>query len=138
MKITCTSTNPLKVFVAADHGELQPLDDSRLAASALVQEVHYFRAAERRLFLRQLRSFDQTVHVFRKHSSEVAAETFMLDITNSAVIQGLIEFEMKSGASLARRYLRNGVIMLVSAWVTGRATEHIYRIMGGKIWTTPT
>lgn len=139
MKITCTATNPAKVFVACDHGELQPLDDSRIAASVQIQEVHYFRAKARRLFLRGLQGFDQTVHVYKKHSSETAAELYMLDITNNSAIQGLIEFELRSsGGSTVKRYLPNGIIYLVNQWCTGRSTDHVYRIMGGKISTSAT
>lgn len=135
MKITITSTN--RVFVVAGHGELQPLDDTRLATGFSVQEVQYFRAEETRFFHRKLHRFEETVHVMKKHSSDAVAELYMLDIQGNANLQGLIEFEVKSVASFARRYLRNGLVMLVSQWQTGASTDHVYRILGGKMRTQP-
>jgi hypothetical protein len=126
------------VFVLADHGETQPLDDTRLSTGFAVQEVQYFRATEVVFFHRGLHRFEEVVHVTRKHGSDALAELAMLDGQGIANLRGLITFEVKSpGGNVARRYLRNAIVTLVSQWNIGASTEHVYRIMGGKITTQP-
>lgn len=138
MKISITtSVAPRVTALLCNHGETEPLDDSRIASSFAVQEVHYFRAQERTLIYRGQHAFDQTIHVFRKATDAGFAERDMLDETTRGM-QGLIEFELLGpNRSVGRRYLRNGIVMLLSAWNTGSQSDYIYRIMGGMIRNTP-
>jgi hypothetical protein len=135
MKVSVTSGT--QTYIVCDHGESEPMDDSRIATGFAVQEVQYFRAVERRLFLRQLHGFDQTIHVYRLHVNHAVAEAYMLDLERVSALQGLVTFEMKSpSGSISKRYLRNGVVMCVGVFNTGKSTDAFFRVMGGQIRTS--